>query len=205
MNRKPAWIAALAGVVAVLLMIVGLILPKASAVRAKQKEVTAAQVKMQTLQTELQELQADKAEAPKDRRKLQKLETQLPPTADLPGLIRSLNATADQTGLDWMAVSPGQPVPSGQLTVIPMQLTLVGGFFAVDQYLHELETMSRISVVSTLQISAGPSGLPQLQVALTANYFTTDPSVGPGAAPDASETSQGSGTAPAASPSPIGG
>jgi Tfp pilus assembly protein PilO len=204
-NKKPAWIAALAGFVAVLLMIVGLILPKASAVRNKQKEVAAAQAQMQTLQTQLQELQADKADAPKDRKKLQKLETQIPPTADLPGLIRTLNATADQTGLDWMAVSPGQPVPAGSLTVIPVQLTRVGGFFAVDQYLHVLETMPRINAVSTLQISAGPSGLPQLQVALTANFFTTDPSVGPGSAPDASGSSELPGPVPSASPSSIGG
>ena len=205
MNKKPALIAGLVGLAVVLLTIVGLILPKASAVKSKQNDFAAAQTEHRSLQTQLAQLEADRVDAPKDRRRLQKLETEIPATADLPGLVRILNATADDTNLDWMSVSPGQPSPNGSLTVIPIQLTLAGGFFAIDQYLHKLETMPRINTVSSLQLTAGPEGVPQLQVSVTANFFTTDATVGQGTVPDLPVGTAQATPAPTSTPSVIGG
>jgi len=196
-NRKPALIAALVGAVVSVALVVGLITPKAGQVRAKQKDITAAQQKQSSLQAELEQLQAAAQEAPKDRKTLAVLKAQIPPTADLPGLIRLLNTSANKSGVDFQTISPQQPQAVGGYSVIPVQVTVVGGFFAVDQYLYLLETLPRVSKVTAVNLGPGPNGLPQLTMNLTANFYTTDTSAGPGSIPGGMAPA-----APAPSPAP---
>jgi Tfp pilus assembly protein PilO len=203
-NRKPAIIAGLVGLGLILVMVVGLISPKASQVRKKQKEVQAAQQQEGTLRTQLEQLQAAAKDAPKDRRRLSVLQRQIPPVADLPGIIRMLNNTSDKSAVDFMTLTPGQPTSSGQISVIPVQITVEGGFFAVDQYLYLLEHLPRVSKVTTLAVTPGANGLHTLQLQLAANFFTTDTSAGPGSAPGPTQGQLQSAPSPAVSPTPGG-
>jgi Tfp pilus assembly protein PilO len=203
-NKKPAIIAGLVGLALILVMLVGLISPKASQVRQKQKDVQAAEQQEGVLRTQLEQLQAAAKDAPKDRKRLAALQRQIPPTADLPGIIRLLNSTSDKSGVDFMTVAPGQPSTGGPVSLIPVQITIQGGFFAVDQYLYLLEHLPRVSKVTTLTINAGnQESVTTLQVSLTANFFTTDPSAGPGSLPGAQQPVSSS-PAPVPSPTPGG-
>ncbi len=204
MNRKPAIIAGLVGLVLILGMVVGLISPKASQVRKKQKEVQTAQQQEGALRTQLEQLQAAAKEAPKDRRRLAVLQRQIPATADLPGILRLLNNTADRSGVDFMTVSPSTPAAAEPISVIPVQITIQGGFFAVDQYLYLLEHLPRVAKVSTLTLGAGGTGLPSLNVTLTANFFTTDTSAGPGSVPGGQQGAASTTASPIPSPTPGG-
>ena len=197
MNKKPALIAALVGAVLSVVLVVGLITPKAGQVRAKQKEIATAQQDQASLQAQLEQLQAAAKDAPKDRKRLSVLKAQIPPTADLPGLIRLLNTSADRAGVDFQTIAPGQPSASGTFSVIPVQVTVVGGFFSVDQYLYLLETLPRVSKVTSVAIAPGPEGAPQLSMNITADFFTTDTSAGPGSVPGSTQP-----VAPAPSPAP---
>jgi Tfp pilus assembly protein PilO len=203
-NRKPAIIAGLVGLGLILVMVVGLISPKASQVRKKQKEVQSAQQQEGTLRTQLEQLQAAAKDAPMDRRRLAVLQRQIPPTADLPGIIRILNNTSDKSGVDFMTLAPGQPTAAGPISLVPIQITIEGGFFAVDQYLYLLEHLPRVSKVTTLAVTPGGQGLPTLQVQVTANFFTTDTSAGPGSVPGSTQEQLSSSPSPAASPTPGG-
>src|SRR2546430_17536422 len=106
MSRRAPLIAALVGAGVVVLVIVALILPKASAVRAKQAEVTQAQAKEQQLRLQLQQLQAVVQEAGQLRRQDAKLAAEVPPTADLPGVIRLLDSPAIQARGGLIPVRP---------------------------------------------------------------------------------------------------
>jgi Tfp pilus assembly protein PilO len=200
MNRRPALIAGLVGVVLAIALVVGLILPKANQVRAKQSQVEQATQEESTLQVQLQTLEAAAKEAPRDRKRLKRLQKQVPPTADLPGLIRLLNSTSDEAGVDFLTVAPGQPTlaGSGTYSTVPVQITVVGGFFAVDQYLFLLEELSRVSRIDTLSLTPGPQALPQLQLAVSATFFTTDISAGPGSIPGPTEAGPPAGSVPPA-------
>jgi hypothetical protein len=87
--------------------------------------------------------------------------------------------------------------------VIPIVITIKGTFFAVDQYLYLLENLARVSKVTTLTVTPLDQTIspPQLQVALTANFFTTDPSAGPGSIPGGAQEQQPVVPTPAPSPS----
>jgi Tfp pilus assembly protein PilO len=204
--KRGPLIAALVAIGVIILMVAVLILPKASQVKSKQAEVAKAEQQETALRLHLQQLQADAKEAPRNQKQLAKLQAAIPPTVDLPGLIRLLNAAAGQSGVDFMSVSPSQPTPSAGagVSVIPANIIVAGSFFAVDQYLFRLESLPRASKVTSIQVS--PSGYPKLQIALTVEFYTTDVSAGPGSAPGATEqVGIAPGSVPAPSPTPSAG
>ncbi len=218
MKRGPV-IASLAGAAVILVMVVGLILPKAAQVRSKQQDLAVAQAQEASLQTELEQLQAAYDGAPEARERLVALDEQIPPTADLPSLIRLINTAALDSEVDFMSIAPGQPLPSTipGLTSVPTTITINGSYFSIDQFLYRLETLTRISRVTTftLQPEGDVTQPGALQVVLGSEFYTTDQSAGPGSLPGHSEVSSSgqvtstpapttteSTAAPEASPSP---
>jgi Tfp pilus assembly protein PilO len=216
-KRGPV-IASLAGAAVILLMVVGLILPKAAQVRGKQQDLAAAQAQQASLETELEQLQAAYDGAPEAREQLVALDEQIPPTADLPSLIRLINTAALDSEVDFMAIAPGQPLPSTipGLTSIPASITVNGSYFSVDQFLYRLETLARINRVTTFTLQQEGDQSGGLQLVMGAEFYTTDQSAGPGSTPGHSEVSSSgqvitstpapttteSTAAPEASPSP---
>lgn len=232
-DQRGPIIAGIAGAVAILLVLIGLIFPKMSQVRRSEDALTAARAQQQSLQVRLSELKATEAQAEQIRIRLQELEAAVPPTADLPGLIRLLNDVSDQSAVDFMTLSPGQPtavtssastlpaaIPSpvnspavrrapalgGALplgvSILPVTITVAGDYFAVDEYLFRLETLPRSSKVLSVSLAVGPGGLPELQLTITANFFTTDTSSGPGSLPGTQGAGAPNLNGPGASPTP---
>jgi len=195
------------GVVLAILMVMVLIRPKANAVHTKQQEVATAEAQQNSLQLTLAQLKADEQNAPADRKLLAGLRAKVPPTADLPGLIRLLNKAADQANVDFLTITPGTPTTSqdGQVSIIPVQLMVTGGFFSIDQYLFQLESLPRIATVTNVSLNGGANGSTTtgLQASLTVNFFTTGLSAGPGSNPAPGSTIGSSASpSPSANPSP---
>lgn len=202
MTRRGPAMAAVAGVAVILLMVVVLILPKATQIRKEQQAVEAAMQGEALLQVQLQQLRADARDARKTRQELAVFDTQIPSAADLPGLIKTLSAGAADASLDFLSLAPAQPTTTaaGDLSIVPVQVTMVGGFFAIDEYLFELESLPRVSQVTSISLTAGPAGLPQLQVVASAQFYTTDLSAGPGSVPAETTLNPAAGTTTVPSP-----
>jgi Tfp pilus assembly protein PilO len=185
-KRGPV-VAALVGAGVIVLLVVGLILPKAAQVRNRQSDTAAAKSQESALRVELAQLDQAALEAGDDREDLAGLEALVPPTADLPGLIRLINTAAAESKVSFLSMSPGSPSPSTGISAIPTTITITGGYFSVDQFLYRLETLPRISKVTALAIN--PAGIDgeMLQAVLTAQFFTTDGSAGPGSVPGPSD------------------
>ena len=121
----------------------------------------------------------------------------MPPTADLPGLFRLLQGAADRAAVDFFSFTPGTPVPNptGSYSTIESQITVSGGYFAIDEFLFLLETLKRAAKVTTLAVtpSAAWRGRPRrrrpahLQLQITVEFYTTDSSAGPGSIPGPTE------------------
>jgi Tfp pilus assembly protein PilO len=219
MSRRGPIVAAALGVVMVVLLGVGLILPKMGQVKDAKAAVATAQGETQTLQVQLASLEALAKQAIKIRAQLAKLNQQVPLTADLPGLIRDLNAAADKSAVDFLSVSPGTPTPSTdpQVSMIPLQVTVNGGFFSAEEFLYQLETLPRTAKISTVAIttvtstdaalggttSTIPRTAPTISLVITATFFTDDLSSGPGSTPGTQKTVPGA--AGAAGPPASGG
>lgn len=198
MNRRgPLIVGAVAGVVA-LLLVLFLVLPKKGEVEEARKQLASAEQQEQELQLQLQQLRAAQAEAPQATEEIRRLEELIPPTADLPGLILLLSGAANDAGVDFFTMAPGTPTPStnGQFSVIPTQVTVTGSYFAIEEFLYNIETLQRAGKVLSLSLAPGGGAAATTETSTTATgelssqlsmeFYTTDLSAGPGSAPDAS-------------------
>jgi Tfp pilus assembly protein PilO len=98
--------------------------------------------------------------------------------------------------VDFFSFTPGTPVPNptGSYSTIASQITVSGGYFAIDEFLFLLETLQRAAKVTTLAVtpSAGGEGTTttstgNLQLQITVEFYTTDSSAGPGSIPGPTE------------------
>jgi Tfp pilus assembly protein PilO len=204
-NRRAPLIAGLIVVVLAVAAVLLLVLPKMNDVGAAEDRLERAEQDEVALQAELSRLQEAAENAPQLRRELARFRRAVPPVADLPGLINLLQSAADVAGVDFFAISPGDPVPAvgGGAAEIPATIQVVGGFFPVDEFLFRLETLQRASKAPTITVSEGPDGAPQVQVQLEVRFYSTDVDAGPGAAPPApAEASPAPGTSPSPGASP---
>ncbi|MDP9342450.1 MAG: type 4a pilus biogenesis protein PilO [Actinomycetota bacterium] len=222
MNRRAPLFAGIAAGVIALLTLVVLLLPKISQVHKRQAELTQAQQQQQTLQAQVGQLQQARREAKQVKAQLEQLQTEIPPTADLPSMIRLLQGAASAAAVDFMSVSPGQPVApttGSGVSTIPTAIQVSGSFFSVEEFLFRLEQLPRAVKVVQIAISSSggatsstPTGTttPQeLALSITAEVYTTDASAGPGSIPGPTAgVSTGivpapvPSTSPGASPSP---
>ena len=213
MRRQAPIVAGVAFFLVALLLFFFLVRPKMNEVKEAEEALTTAQTEEQTLRAELARLQQVEREAPQIREELAVLRKRIPPVADLPGMINLLQRAADRSGVDFFAVSPGDPtvVEGVAAAEIPAQIQVIGGFFQVDEFLFRLESLRRAAKVLSVTMGEASDGLPQLSVTLDARFYTTDVDAGPGSAvtPEpspspAAETSPSPGASPAPAESPGG-
>lgn len=174
---KRAPIFAGVGVVVVLLLIVFLlVMPKRGDVSTAEEALATAQGQQTQLEADLDQLIALKQQAQETRRKLQKFATQIPPTADEPGLIRLMKLAADKSGVDLTVNSFSTP-RNGDPTSISVNLNVTGTFFQIYDYLYRLETLPRVFLVQNISISGE---WPLLGLTVSGLTYTTDSDSGPG-------------------------
>ena len=196
MNRRGPILVGVASAVVVALAVFLLVLPKSAAITKANEDLATAQQQEQSLRVELAALQEAQKDAPQTKHEIAKVEAEVPPTADLPGLIRLLREAADRAAVDLFQFSPGVPqlATSGQYSTIPTAVTVTGSYFALDEFLYRLESLPRAAKVTSVQIS--PSGgsttsgtSTELSLQLTVEFYTSDLSAGPGSVPGPSDTS----------------
>jgi Tfp pilus assembly protein PilO len=196
-NRRAPIIAGVISAVVALLAVVLLVLPKMGDVSTTEEELQSAEDQEVALAAQLAALQDAEAAAPKTEQEIGAIEEQVPPTANLPSLFRLLQGAADRSAVDFFSFSPGTPAPNaaGTYSSIASQVTVSGGYFAIDEFLFLLETLPRAAKVTTLAVT--PSGAStggttlstsNLQLQVTVEFYTTDVSAGPGSIPGPSET-----------------
>ena len=183
MSRRGPLIAGAVSVVVILLAVMLLILPKMAEVGKAKDQLTRAQNEEQNLQIQLQQLKETQQKAPEIEAELKQLDTAIPSTEDLPGLIRYVADAADSSAVTAMTLSPGSPSAdaSGKFSVVPVAITVDGSFFSLDEFLLRLESLPREMKVMSVQVSTGESA--ELALNMNAEVYTTDTSAGAGSEP----------------------
>lgn len=199
-DRRAPLFAAVGVAAVVLLAIFFLVLPKMSQVSSAQDQLTQAETQEATLRSQLAALQQAQQDAPVARETIRQVDTAIPPTMDQQGFILLLQNAADQAGIDLFTITPGTPLadPATGLTSSANSITVNGSYFAITEFMFNIETLPRAATISNLQVTPAGEGGGLTGVA-TVTIFTTDQSAGPGSAPGPT-TSAGGVTAPAVSP-----
>jgi len=194
MSRRGPIIAGVIIAVVAVLAVFFLVLPKMNEVSKTQEDVAAAEAQETALRAQLASLKEAEANAPQVKAKIAELSNEVPPTADLPALIRLLTAAADGSAVDFFTVAPGTPQldPTGAFSSIPTTISVTGGYFSLDNFLFRLESLPRAAKVTSVSITPGGAAPPgsavnALSMQLSVEFFTTDTSAGPGSAPGPSE------------------
>lgn len=196
MNRRAPIIAGAIVLLVALLAVFLLVLPKMSEVGETEDQLQETQDQEINLAAQLNALEDAEAAAPETELEIAAIDEQVPPTADLPSLFRLLQGAADRAAVDFFSFTPGTPVPNltGSYSTIASQITVSGGYFAIDEFLFLLETLHRAAKVTTLAVtpSAGGEGTTttstsNLQLQITVEFYTTDSSAGPGSIPGPTE------------------
>ena len=196
MNRRAPIIAGVIAVAVALLAVFLLVRPKMSEVSTTEDDLQTAEDQEITLAAQLNALQDAQAAAPETEQEIAAIDAEIPPTADLPSLFRLLQGAADRSVVDFFSFTPGTPAPNtaGTFSTIASQVTVSGGYFAIDEFLFLLETLPRAAKVTTLAVT--PSGAStdgttistsNLQLQVTVEFYTTDTSAGPGSVPGPSD------------------
>jgi Tfp pilus assembly protein PilO len=187
-RRAPLIVGAI-GLVLAILMIMFLVLPKMHQVSAANDSLAAAAAENGTLQSQLNALNDAKDEAPENAAIIQKVSEQLPPTANEPSMLLLLANAASAAGLPLTQFTPGAPTPDPTtgLTTIPVAFAVTGTYFALAQFLFNVETLPRVAKVTSATITSGSESTsaasPSLQMNGSITFYTTDTSAGPGSEP----------------------
>jgi Tfp pilus assembly protein PilO len=198
--RRTPILFGVGAVVLVVLAVFFLVLPKSADISKAKEDLATAQQQESSLRVQLQALQEAQQAAPQTKREIQNVETQIPPTADLPALIRLLREAADRAAVDLFQFSPSTPVldPSGTFSTIATTVNVTGSYFALDEFLFRLESLPRAAKVTNVTLAPGAAGTGTsstttstagaLSMQLTVEFYTSDLSAGPGSAPGPTST-----------------
>jgi Tfp pilus assembly protein PilO len=197
-NRRAPIIAGVIAAAVALLAVFVLVRPKMSEVSTTEDDLQVAEDQEVSLAAQLNALQDAQAAAPETEQEIAAIDAEIPPTADLPSLFRQLQGAADRSVVDFFSFTPGTPAPNtaGTFSTIASQVTVSGGYFAIDEFLFLLETLPRAAKVTTLAVtpSSAASGetttttsTGNLQLQVTVEFYTTDTSAGPGSVPGPSD------------------
>lgn len=161
-----------AGVALLLMVLLGVFVlrPKISQVgqlRAQQRE---GEKKLEAAKLNLTRLQAIKAEAMEIEKERLKLNQRFPEDPDLPSLLITLQDTANEAGIDFISISPGELAPQEGYSELSLSISISGTFFDVVDLLYRLEGLSREVRVENVDI--GVSEYPELSASISAKAFT---------------------------------
>jgi Tfp pilus assembly protein PilO len=189
--------------------------------KAKERRA-AAESQQSQLRSEIQRLQEAQRNEPANRAKLERLRTAIPDDPSLGQFIIDVNDAATRSGIDFISIAPTEPhtaarapvvttttvagstpttsnaplastTPGAAPAEIGLTLQIQGGYFQVLDFLNRLDSLPRLVVTDSLNISPGENV--RLTVAISARMFVRDIPAGfaGGVATTTSTTAAGAG------------
>jgi Tfp pilus assembly protein PilO len=161
-----------------------LISPRRADATAVREQAEAQRNQANVLQQQIISLRAEFSELPARKAELAAIGRQLPPAAQIPALVRSLQQFALASGVSIDALAPGTPVvvnttagaagaaattaAAGQVVSVPISLTVSGDYFEDALFIKALQTkLDRAILISSLNSSktagssvSAPAGTP---------------------------------------------
>ena len=118
----------------------------------------------------------------------------MPATPDMAGILLELSRIAEETGIQFESITPGEAVVEGTFQKVPISLAFDGNFYELSDFLFRLRTLvsvrsgelrasGRLFAVETISFEESPSGFPEIAAGLTVAAYVYGTEVSAGAAP----------------------
>jgi Tfp pilus assembly protein PilO len=182
--NKKLWII-LTAVACVLILVGGwflLVSPQRAKVASIKADTESQQSVNQGLQSKLSILQAGAAQVPAQQAQIDKIKQQIPTAPQLPTLIRSVSQAASDAGVTLGTFTPASPtdvVGAAGVSFVALTASVKGGYFALEQFLNNLEQIQRALLVNGVAIdSQGASSSGSSTAGSSTSGSTGSPIVG---------------------------
>jgi Tfp pilus assembly protein PilO len=153
-------------------------------IQATEDAIAEEQNQYLLAQTALAQAQATREEGKRNQARLLELSKMIPPSVELPSLLLQIQDLADQSGIDFIAVTPGALISSDDhpdYRILPLDLEFAGTFFDVSDFAYRAEHMAagpgRLLAIKALSLEPGDAGgggaevSPELTVSLSLYAF----------------------------------
>ncbi|MBV8295609.1 MAG: type 4a pilus biogenesis protein PilO [Acidimicrobiia bacterium] len=181
------------GLGVLILWFIALYSPQGSALSDAKKRTSQAAEERATLQDQLTRLQQARRDLPLKQSELETLRVAIPDDPNLAQFILDANDAASKAGIDFLSITPTPPSTSGGVTTTPttsagapaggggaattpvpvhIGMTATGGYFQVLDFMNRLNSLPRIVVIDSVQMTAGAGGS-TLSVTFAERIFTT--------------------------------
>jgi Tfp pilus assembly protein PilO len=184
-----------------------LISPKRSEAAAVRTDAASVVAANQGLELQLATLKAQAKQLPAQQAKLAAVQAKIPDNPALPALIRALAQAADKAGVELVSLAPGTPAlvvapvagtpvaapaagtavtpvtaaplgtAAGTLSSISVTVSVVGGYFQVEQFLDMIEGLTRAMKVTTFSLVPGTNPVKKVVGQALANASTLNATI----------------------------
>lgn len=106
----------------------------------------------------------------------------MPDRLPIAGVVLELNRIAGVAGLGFESIAPQVPVPLAGYQAVPLDVTVQGRFFDVNEFIARVRNRASVSgrrvadgrlfAIESVDLSEGENGLPQVRANLRINAFT---------------------------------
>ncbi len=139
--------------------------PQQSKISSLNSEVSTLESQQSALQVQISQLESAKKHLPQLIAEAQKVTGAIPKSPDLSGFMSSLQTAASGAGVAELTVSPaplatsspGSTTAAAGVSALAVSITANGGYSEVLRFLHGLESLPRLLVISNVTI--GKSGV----------------------------------------------
>lgn len=161
MNRKiRVVLVALALVVIVVLCWFLLLSPIRGDIAATNASIEAEQTRLSAAQAKLAQAETTRQEGKKNQARLLELAKMVPESEEIPSLLLQIQDLADQSGIDFISITPGDPVQENAFRILPLELEFSGTYFDLSDFVYRAEQMAagpgRLLAIKTVKLQLSP-------------------------------------------------
>ncbi len=189
-----------------------LISPLRGDIAETDQAIQAESTKLAAAQAKLAQAEATRAEGKKNQARLMELAKMVPDSSQVPSLLVQIQDLADQSGIQFKSVSPGEPQESDGFQIIPLTLDFAGTYFDLSDFAYRAEQLvagpGRLLTVKSIQLQLGTTteegsakvkSSPGLNISMTLYAFCMDQTKAGEPMADASGSQEATSAAPASS------
>ena len=186
--KKQVPLAAVVGLAVLIVAIAGymaLVKPKQAEAQQIEEEIAALEDEVRSeriRQQQLTEAISSDEQVTVRVADLVRLAKAMPEDNDVAGILVELDAIATGAGVDFLSISPQEPLDSGGFVRQPIQLTFAGSYFDLNELLFELRNLVRVRngklqatgrlfTLDQFDIHESADGFPSIEALLTLSAY----------------------------------
>jgi Tfp pilus assembly protein PilO len=193
MSRKMRM--ALSGIALVVIVAMAwffLISPLRAQIATTNAAISAEQTKIAAAEAKLKQAQVTRTEGQKNQARLIELAKMVPDSGQVPSLLVQIQDLADQSGITFDSVTPGDVKEANGFQIIPLTLQFTGTYFDLSDFAYRAEQLvaapGRLLTVKSVSLRLGGTtdstsgstkktkGSPELKISMTLYAFCMDQS-----------------------------